>query len=136
LPTFDFECPQGHTFEVRGCAVGQREHECPEHGVTATRVFLPGAWTTPRVGIFQERYDWELGGRVSSKRQQLELARKRGLVRKEDVVVRGLRPMPTLDEAERALQELEPSRVARAREKREKIEYEERSGLRPPSPGE
>jgi len=103
--------------------------------LSASRVFLPGPWTEKDAGIFKAGYDIHLGGHVSSRREQAALARKRGFVHRDDIVVRGNRtPYPDVEQFEKAISELKVSEVAVHMERREKLEFEERSGLRPPDP--
>lgn len=136
--TFDFECEScGIEFElVASCEPGQKTAPCPACGGDARQFYAPGAWTTHGTGIFRAGYDEVLGGYVSSNREQAELARRRGLVRKEDVKVQGRREYPDVDQFEKALSELKPSEVLAHKERREKSEWEERSGLREPLAGE
>jgi len=137
MPTYDFRCePCAVEFDVLFCKVGQRESRCGRCGGIAGRVWLPGPWTTPRTGIFPEHYSVALGAHVRSRRQEREIARKRGLVRKEDVVTKTRPHYPTVDEFEKARQALTHEEVMRHREVREQSEFEERSGLRPPAPEE
>jgi hypothetical protein len=100
--------------------------------LSASRVFLAGSWTQHGTGIFRPGYDVALGGYVGSRRDVARLARKRGLVRKEDVTVASRREYPGVEEFERALSELRPSEVEKHREAREHMEYEERAGRAEP----
>ena len=137
--TFDFECDScGYAFEVFDCAVGQERApcpRCPKMPLSASRVFKTGAWTTPNVGIFQEHYSEELGARVRSRRQENQIAKDLGLVRKEDVVRKSPRSISP-DVLERTLLSLLPSEVDKHREARERAEFEMRSGLQAPPPEE
>lgn len=71
---------------------------------------------------------------VRSRRHEREVAKQKGLVRKEDVVKKDPPRYPTVDEFEKARQQLTDAEVRRHREVREKLEQEERSGLRAPDP--
>lgn len=138
MPTYSYECPQHGAFDVFNVPwpPAKTARVCGMCKNICERVWLPGAWTTPNVGIFKAGYDEALGGYVSSYRGQRELARARGLVRKEDVTVKGRLEYPDVDQFEKALAELKPSEVLAHKERREKMEFEERSGLREPLQGE
>lgn len=43
MPTYDYRCPEGHTFEVFEKISDGPEHTCPDCGETATRQISGGA---------------------------------------------------------------------------------------------
>lgn len=135
MPTYDFECEDGHSFEVYGAPVGCEEWACRNPGCrkAARRVFLPGAWTTPRVGIMSETWSEPLGKYVGGRRQLEREMKAIGAVPKGSTPRKG-RKEPTEAMIEEARGLVKDERVREIRDWREKSEYEERHGREAPPP--
>jgi hypothetical protein len=131
MPTYDFECERcSIQFELRDCPVGQKTAICVKCAGEATWVaFGAASWSQTHSGIFRPAFCPALGHVVESRKQFREGARAIGAVPSDgfEVGSRG-RPMPTLDQAERARRDLKRSEVLHHREQRERLEYEDRNG--------
>jgi putative FmdB family regulatory protein len=58
MPTYEFRCPDGHTFErfYRSISGGEAEVPCPECGKTATRLMSPTGFAFKGSGFYLTDY--------------------------------------------------------------------------------
>jgi len=135
MPTYDYQCEEGHQFEVFHAPVGCEEWSCREPGChrIAKRVFLPGAWTTPGVGIMSETWSEPLGKYVGGRRQLEREMKAIGAVPKGSTPRRSQKRV-TEAMVEDARSQVKEERVREIREWRLKAEYEERHGREAPPP--
>lgn len=134
MPTYDFECEDGHEFEVFGCQVGTEEWACRHPGCRhfAKKVYRPGAWTND-VGIMEEQYVPAIGKSVGSRRKLDQEMKAIGAVPKGTTTRRS---PPTINDMaiEDAKRSIRDSRVTEIKEWRQKADYEERHGRKAPPP--